>query len=279
MRSVGCRESHLPSHIHYAGDTMMSTPIRLTAWLGLVCAAQLAACGGGGSSSPPAIDADAGADVSDNTGGSNGDAESANYRLEIQSTWTQANFPTQYPANDHLSGLIGAVHNAQVIFWEPGQLASDGVENMAETGGKEPLRSEISLAINQGSALAILDGPGIPDGSGSAAVTAQLTPDYSRITLTSMLAPSPDWFIGVSGLDLRPNGRWLDELVVPLPAWDAGTDSGASYTSANADTNPPDIIGLLTTTPQDADFENGVKRGTPSIHAGQLIITRIESGR
>jgi hypothetical protein len=33
-------------------------------------------------------------------------------------------------------------------------------------------------------------------------------------------------------------GRWVDELVVELHPYDAGTDSGASYTARNRPSNP-----------------------------------------
>ena len=41
-----------------------------------------------------------------------------------------------------------------------------------------------------------------------------------------MLAPRPDWFVGVDGVSLRENGSWLDSKVVELVVFDAGTDSG-----------------------------------------------------
>ena len=60
-----------------------------------------------------------------------------------------------------------------------------------------------------------------------------------------MVAPSPDWFVGVSGLDLRPGGTWVSSLTVDLFSYDAGTDSGPNFTSPNTDTNPQDPIALL----------------------------------
>jgi hypothetical protein len=60
-----------------------------------------------------------------------------------------------------------------------------------------------------------------------------------------MLAPSSDWFVGASGLSLIENGQWVEELIVPLFAYDAGTDSGGSYTAPNSDTNPQARIGIL----------------------------------
>jgi spondin-1 len=44
------------------------------------------------------------------------------------------------------------------------------------------------------------------------------------------LDPSPDWIVGVSGLELcLKNCSWVDAKVLNLYPWDAGTDSGVSY--------------------------------------------------
>ena len=53
-----------------------------------------------------------------------------------------------------------------------------------------------------------------------------------------MIAPSPDWFVGIHGVDLRPGGVWAREIVVDLDPYDSGTDSGVNYTSGNADITP-----------------------------------------
>jgi hypothetical protein len=76
-----------------------------------------------------------------------------------------------------------------------------------------------------------------------------------------MLAPSPDWFIGVSGLDLIVGGDWVDELVTDLRAYDAGTDSGVTFLSPDDDTVPQENISLLT----EAPFAGSVPVGTLTI--------------
>ena len=48
-----------------------------------------------------------------------------------------------------------------------------------------------------------------------------------------MVAPSPDWFVGVSGLPLFENGQWVEERRIDLVPWDAGTDSGTTFESRN----------------------------------------------
>jgi hypothetical protein len=42
--------------------------------------------------------------------------------------------------------------------------------------------------------------------------------------------PTPDWIVGVSGLNLcNRDCTWAEQKVVDLYPWDAGTDSGISY--------------------------------------------------
>lgn len=50
------------------------------------------------------------------------------------------------------------------------------------------------------------------------------------VSLASKLAPSPDWILGVSALELcNLNCTWRRSAVLPLYPYDAGTDSGVSY--------------------------------------------------
>ncbi len=112
---------------------------------------------------------------------------------------------------------------------------------MAETGSKSPLDLEVDAAISAGQAAAVLSGAGI-GGPGETTLTFAMTQAHPLVTLVCMVAPSPDWFVGVHGLPLFENGCWASTRTVALPAYDAGTDSGASYTSPNAATIPPETI-------------------------------------
>jgi hypothetical protein len=144
-----------------------------------------------------------------------------------------------FPPSPHFSGLIGGTHNDQVRFWEVGELASPGIKNMAETGNKSPLDAEIQAAIGAGTAGAVISGGGIGHSPGSVTETFTIDEGHPLVTLVSMLAPSPDWFVGVSGHSLRDGGEWVDVSVVDLVVYDAGTDSGTDYTSPNNPTIPP----------------------------------------
>jgi hypothetical protein len=72
-----------------------------------------------------------------------------------------------------------------------------------------------------------------------------------------MIAPSPDWFIGVNSLTLFENGSFVEEKTVILYAYDAGTDSGTTYTSPDLPTEPPEPIFLI--------------EGYPFFYEGELV--------
>ena len=173
----------------------------------------------------------------------------ATYRLTFNATWSAQTHPANFPSNPHFSGLIGGVHNSSVTFWEPGQTASLGIKNMSELGAKAALRGEVNAAISAGTALNVIDGGGIGNSPGSRTVTITVEPLWPLVTVTSMLAPSPDWFVGTRGLSLLEDGYWVDTLEVELFVYDAGTDSGTDYTSSNSPTNPPENIARIQTAP------------------------------
>jgi hypothetical protein len=169
-------------------------------------------------------------------------AASAQYRLTFEATWSDVTHPVDFPPNPHFSGLIGATHGPAARLWEEGGTATPGIKNMAETGGKSPLDSEIDLLIGDGSACATISGGGINPSPGAATVTFTVNQDCPLVSVVSMIAPSPDWFVGVSGLSLLENGAWIEQRVVELFPYDAGTDSGNSYTSPNEPTGSPEAI-------------------------------------
>ena len=166
----------------------------------------------------------------------------AEYTVTFDAAWSAATHPVDFPGNPHFSGLIGATHNNQVRFWRAGRRASDGIKAMAETGSKTPLNDEIRAAQADGTADKLLSGGGIDPSPGSVSLDFVIRRDHPLVTLVSMVAPSPDWFGGVSALSLIEGGQWVDELTVELFPYDAGTDSGTTYTSADRPTSPREPI-------------------------------------
>ncbi|MBN1290622.1 MAG: spondin domain-containing protein [Candidatus Latescibacteria bacterium] len=172
-------------------------------------------------------------------------AETAQYKVIFTSIWSSDTHPLDFPSNPHFSGLIGAVHNDNSSLWEVGGLSSPGIKRMAEAGAKDPLSSEVETMINNGDAYTLLSGHGITPSPGSVSLNFTVHIYYSRVTLVSMVAPSPDWFIGVSGLNLVENNDWVSEKHVELYVYDAGTDAGETFTTEDQPIESPEKIKIL----------------------------------
>lgn len=86
-----------------------------------------------------------------------------------------------------------------------------------------------------------------------------------------MIAPSPDWFVGVHDFDLcnETSGRWLNSRARDLPLYDSGTDSGARFTSDDNITSPPVKIHLLTN-----NTEGSLKGDTPVKRFGTFTFVK-----
>jgi hypothetical protein len=162
----------------------------------------------------------------------------ARYVVTFDSTWSAATHPTDWPYDAHYSGLIGGTHNAHVSFWQDGQPASPGIQAMAEQGRKSPLDQEVIAAVAAGNAQHLLSGGALSGSPRAVSLAFDISRDFPRVTLVTMVAPSPDWFVGVSGLPLLVDKQWVDTVTVTLFPWDAGTDSGTTYASANERTVP-----------------------------------------
>lgn len=178
---------------------------------------------------------------------------SATYTITFTGAWTAEATPGGVPDGAHFSPLIGGVHNADVAFLEAGGQATPGIESMAERGRTATLTEEIQAAgANALSVLRKDSGPGATASDTFEAVT--VTADHPRITLLSMIAPSPDWFVGVFGLSLLDaEGNWADALTVNLYPWDAGTEGGDDFSFDNAATVPPGTIVSLRGTGRFSD--------------------------
>jgi len=185
--------------------------------------------------------------------------QTADYQIVFDASWSALTHPNEFPNGPHFSPLVGGTHNANVVFWEPGTLASPGIELMSETGNTSTFRTEINDEISTGHADQNFVGSGI-NSPGSTSITINVDQSFPELTLVSMLAPSPDWFVGVHGLPLFDDGWWVPEIVVDLFTYDAGTDLGVTYESANADANPALPISL-----QGFPLEIGVPVGTFTI--------------
>lgn len=172
-------------------------------------------------------------------------ASGATYELTFNGTWSAADIDAAYPSSAHFSPLIGASHKQSEAFWKSGEIASDGVKQVAELGGITILSNELSAARSAGTTgdtVVFSNMFGLPN---SQTLQFEIDADKPFISLVSMIAPSPDWFVGVSGLSLLEGGNWVESLSVDLRPYDAGTEDGTSFSLFNAATAPREPITML----------------------------------
>ena len=180
-------------------------------------------------------------------------AQSATYRMTFEGKFTASALAggVSVPSGEHFTTLIGAVHNGSVTFWGSGAMASAGVEQVAELGNTGTFKSEINANMN---AVAVIEKSLPRGGTPTATVDVTVTPAHPLVTLLTMVAPSPDWFVGVSGLSLLDaQGDWLASHTVELFPYDAGTEEGTEFSLSNAATSPRGVITSIKGTGKFSD--------------------------
>jgi hypothetical protein len=173
----------------------------------------------------------------------------ARYSLTFNATWSAQTHPNEFPANAHFSGLIGMTHNGNAMLFTNGEIASEGIKNMAETGSKNPLGAEIQNFITNGTGFTLLSGGGISPSPGEVSLEFDIIISHSLVSVVSMVAPSPDWFIAVSNVNLIENDGWVTSKTITVDIYDAGTDDGSTFLSPDFPTLPPLPIVNIRTPP------------------------------
>ena len=173
----------------------------------------------------------------------------ASYRVTFQATWAAATHPDDFPSSAHFSPLVGGTHAAGVTFWREGAFATEGIKDMAERGLTSTLSAEIATAIAAGTAGQVVTGGNIGGSPGLATAEFEVSQSFPLVTLVSMIAPSPDWFVGVSSEPLYANNVWVEERRFELVPWDAGTDSGVTFMSPDLVSAPRAPIARIVTAP------------------------------
>lgn len=163
----------------------------------------------------------------------------AKYSVNFTSVWNSTDHGT-LPSSAHWSKLVGATHKTASTFWNAVSLATAGVKNIAESGNNSVFNTEVTNAITNNESDQYINGNSLGSATGSIVIDDLIVDkNYPLLTLLSMIAPSPDWFIGVNSINLLDdNSNWKTSISIDLYAYDSGTDNGANYTSVNTITNP-----------------------------------------
>ena len=176
----------------------------------------------------------------------------ATYTVTFKGNWNIASTPGGVVGGAHFTTLIGAVHDSDVTFWAPGGTATSGVEGVAELGSTGTFKSEINAAA-AGTVKSTVEASGV-GATGQRTFEVEFSRTHPLLTLLSMIGPSPDWFVGVSGLSLLDSSdAWLSSRMVNLFPYDAGTEDGEEFSLSNAATVPQ---GTITSIKGQGKFTN-----------------------
>ena len=203
-------------------------------------------------------------------------SQNARYRVTFEADWSSVTHPSGFPGGAHFSGLIGATHGTETAIWRSGELASNGIESMAETGSAFLLRTEIEAQITLANALSVISAGGISNSNTSVSTEFEVNDAYPLVSIFSMVAPSPDWFIGVDSIDLSDdNGGFVASKTVDLLVYDAGTDAGVSFTSENS--NSGSVVTLLNCANTTTECGFAAGKGTDGVDfIGRFVFERVQ---
>ena len=201
-----------------------------------------AGCGDGGDAPVAPTDPEV-------TTGSTGECPaSATYRVTFRATWDAASHGSSppFPSGAHFSRVVGATHVEELSFWSSGGIATGGIESMAETGAVTAFCNEVQAEVDGGRAGGCIRGQEASFRSpGTVTLAFDVDEGSPFLTLVSMIAPSPDWFVGVDGIALQQGGCWTPRIETDLVGYDAGTDSGTTFAARDADVTPHQPIGPI----------------------------------
>ena len=176
--------------------------------------------------------------------------QDATYEVRFVFDWNSTDFPNEYPSSAHFSPLVGWVHEKDHSYFKEGELASSGIEQMAETGSTTTLVNELEALIDQNEGLATYTGSGLNSGVGTISIDIEVNRDFPAVSLASMLAPSPDWFVACVSVNLLDeDNEFVLEKTLVGHVYDAGTEDGCGFSLNNSETMPQIPITRITEPP------------------------------
>jgi hypothetical protein len=167
----------------------------------------------------------------------------ASYTMTVTLNWQSPQFAV--PAGVHVTALIGMIHAKDTMLWTFGKLASKGLEDVAEIGNTVNMNVELDAILAANKALSKFNiSP--PGATGTVSADFDFNTNFPCISFASMIAPSPDWFMGLHDINLFENNKWVSDTTINMMVYDAGTEDGDVFGYDNPATNPQQNIAFLT---------------------------------
>ncbi len=182
------------------------------------------------------------------------DVATARYKVTFDAAWSAVTHPTDFPEDPRFSPVAGLTHDASVRLFNDGDLASQGLVNISQTGSRDPLDSELAAIINSGAGQFYIESDTrVRPSPDTISTTFEISASHPYVSLTSMIAPSPDWIVALRDFNMMENGEFIESAVVQFIPYDTGSDSGETFDSENQNTDPREGIFEITDGPLSVD--------------------------
>lgn len=172
--------------------------------------------------------------------------DEAKYELVFEGLWSRYTHPDDFPENYWLarfSDIIGASHSNEFRMWQQNSFATEGVKELAETGSTRKLEAELKQVSSKTRTIIKARELHYPTLNSKTSAVFRTDRHHHLVSILSKLSPSPDWMVGISGLELcQSDCSWAAQRIVNLYLWDAGTDSGTTFNSPDAPSRPQEKI-------------------------------------
>jgi hypothetical protein len=158
-----------------------------------------------------------------------GTLQAKKYRVTLESNWNQQDHLAT-PRSAHFSPVLAMSHNQDYSLFQQGGLSTSGLEDLAELGRTSLLQIELADArrFNQVGEVIETKNMFIRNQT-SQSFEVEITPEHPYLSFASMIAPSPDWFVGLNALKLFSEETGFfsgTQRPIDLMAIDAGTELG-----------------------------------------------------
>ncbi|MGH1468162.1 MAG: spondin domain-containing protein [Bdellovibrionales bacterium] len=173
----------------------------------------------------------------------------ATYRLTFTSLWEKDDHLGR-PEGAHFSPIVLTVHNENHVLFPIGELTGKGLERVAEVGNPTDLNVEIAEDKRRGNVLSSLNtkNQDVPKQLVQT-IDVEVNFGFPLISFVTMIAPSPDWIVGLDSLELHDGEKFLESTgEIDLYAYNAGTedgDRGGNFSINNSATRNPTPIEKL----------------------------------
>ncbi|CAG4985689.1 unnamed protein product [Parnassius apollo] len=179
--------------------------------------------------------------------------EDARYLLTFEGMWSYNTHSQLFPESGDLarfSDVVGASHNGKYNVFKYNSDASEGLKRLAEQGNTTQLEIEIMKQLGR-NVRTVIKAVAPPKTIMQTKSIFRVTREHHLVSLVTALIPSPDWFLGVSNMELCDvmSNTWANSLILNLYPMDAGTDSGKKFDSSNEETMPPQPIATAVINP------------------------------